>query len=423
MPAITVPTRTGYTFLGYFDTRSGGNQYYTATGISAKNWDKAQATTLYAHWSAKELELSFDVASGLTATGNAISGLVFSKDAQNVATIKAQNGTGSYSYQIEYMEGALGDLTIDRETGLVQTKAKLNAGTYTLTIKVSDQNSNVTKTITIDVTVAKKNVTVTWSNTSLTYNGQTQIPTAKYTDVDDNEITVADNKIVVAVEHKNADTYTAKVADDTNYNFENTTEYTIARKAITVDWAGLNFVYNKQGQYPTPTAQGVISGETVVLDVDNKNNINVNNYSVSAVLDETTYKNYKLEQTEPTRTTSYNIIKKTVSVEPYMHQSKVYGDAEPELIAFATGVETGDTINYTVTREEGKNVGTYAITIVPGDNLNYELTVKSGTFTIDKKVATITANNATKIYGALEPTSSTQRRWQKHKSSDNSRLS
>ena len=51
MPSITVPTRSGYTFGGYY-TLTGGNgtQYYTASGASARTWDKTSATTLYAKW-------------------------------------------------------------------------------------------------------------------------------------------------------------------------------------------------------------------------------------------------------------------------------------------------------------------------------------------------------------------------------------
>ena len=51
MPSITVPTRTGYTFGGYYtEANGGGTQYYKADGTSAKNWDKTSATTLYAKW-------------------------------------------------------------------------------------------------------------------------------------------------------------------------------------------------------------------------------------------------------------------------------------------------------------------------------------------------------------------------------------
>ena len=48
---ITVPTRTGYTFGGYYTAvNGGGTQYYTASGASARTWDKTADTTLYAKW-------------------------------------------------------------------------------------------------------------------------------------------------------------------------------------------------------------------------------------------------------------------------------------------------------------------------------------------------------------------------------------
>ena len=51
MPYIAVPTRSGYTFDGYWSgTNGSGTQYYTASGTSAHIWDKANATTLYAKW-------------------------------------------------------------------------------------------------------------------------------------------------------------------------------------------------------------------------------------------------------------------------------------------------------------------------------------------------------------------------------------
>ena len=52
MPTATMPTRDGYTFAGYYDTSatSGGTQYYTAAGASARTWNKTANTTLYARW-------------------------------------------------------------------------------------------------------------------------------------------------------------------------------------------------------------------------------------------------------------------------------------------------------------------------------------------------------------------------------------
>ena len=70
MPSATMPTRTGYTFNGYFDATSGGTQYYNANGGSAKNWDKTAAATLYAQWSIVTYTISYDLKDGAVATAN-----------------------------------------------------------------------------------------------------------------------------------------------------------------------------------------------------------------------------------------------------------------------------------------------------------------------------------------------------------------
>ncbi|MEX1308539.1 MAG: InlB B-repeat-containing protein [Eubacteriales bacterium] len=50
---ITLPTKTGCIFNGYFDAANGGIQYYDNTGISTRTWDKEDSTaTLYAQWTA-----------------------------------------------------------------------------------------------------------------------------------------------------------------------------------------------------------------------------------------------------------------------------------------------------------------------------------------------------------------------------------
>lgn len=51
MPSITVPTRTGYTFAGYYTAANGeGTQYYDGNGSSTNDWTIANNTTLYANW-------------------------------------------------------------------------------------------------------------------------------------------------------------------------------------------------------------------------------------------------------------------------------------------------------------------------------------------------------------------------------------
>ena len=65
MPAITKPTRNGYTFGGYYTAiNGGGTKYYNANGSSAKNWDKTAATTLYAKWTANQSTITWNANGG-----------------------------------------------------------------------------------------------------------------------------------------------------------------------------------------------------------------------------------------------------------------------------------------------------------------------------------------------------------------------
>ena len=68
MPAITIPTRTGYTFGGYYTSiNGGGTQYYKADGKSARTWNIANDnTTLYAKWTAIEYTITYENLGGAT---------------------------------------------------------------------------------------------------------------------------------------------------------------------------------------------------------------------------------------------------------------------------------------------------------------------------------------------------------------------
>ena len=66
MPAIAVPTRPGCVFDGYVD--GGGVRYYTASGESARNWDKADATTLYSQWTLIQYAVTLDGQGGTGGT-------------------------------------------------------------------------------------------------------------------------------------------------------------------------------------------------------------------------------------------------------------------------------------------------------------------------------------------------------------------
>ena len=91
--------------------------------------------------------------------------------------------------------------------------------------------------------------------------------------------------------------------------------------------------------------------------------------------------------------------------------SKTYGESDPTLTATVTGLKNGDTesvISYTVTRENGADVGTYTITPSgAAEQGNYNVTYVGGTLTITAKPLTITADGDTKVYDGTALTRST----------------
>lgn len=93
MPAITIPTRKGYTFNGYWSgTTTSSTQYYKADGSSAKNWDKAgNTTTLYALWIANTYTVHFE---GNDNTSGTMSDQSFTYDVSKALTANTFTRTG-----------------------------------------------------------------------------------------------------------------------------------------------------------------------------------------------------------------------------------------------------------------------------------------------------------------------------------------
>lgn len=104
-----------------------------------------------------------------------------------------------------------------------------------------------------------------------------------------------------------------------------------------------------------------------------------------------------------------NIVDGTLTIDPAEatvtadDKSKTYGEADPAFTATVTGMvnsESTDLISYTLNRATGNNVGDYVITPT-GDAAqgNYTVSYVPGTFTINQKALTITANNHVITYG------------------------
>ena len=88
--------------------------------------------------------------------------------------------------------------------------------------------------------------------------------------------------------------------------------------------------------------------------------------------------------------------------------SRVYGAANPAFTASAAGALAGDTFTFTesTTATNASPVGTYSIVpVASGTNLaNYNVVYVNGTLTVTQATLTVTAANASRAFGAANPT-------------------
>ncbi len=114
MPAITVPSKTGNIFQGYFTGANGtGTQYYDENGSSTNNWTTAAATTLYAYWVAGstpdptgcDLHFWFIKADDATTNGKTNDGTVFSGMVGNSSGLEGNLTIDGTSYSVTGRSG------------------------------------------------------------------------------------------------------------------------------------------------------------------------------------------------------------------------------------------------------------------------------------------------------------------------------
>ena len=123
----------------------------------------------------------------------------------------------------------------------------------------------------------------------------------------------------------------------------------------------------------------------------------------------------------PTDTTDYNNVRTTVQINvtpapltiTANNQSKVYGAPLPALTAGYSGFVNGDTaaslttqptLSTTATASSHVTGNPYSISASGAVDPDYSISYVSGTLTVTPAPLTITANNATKVYGAVVPT-------------------
>ena len=173
--------------------------------------------------------------------------------------------------------------------------------------------------------------------------------------------------------------------------------FTINKATATVTADNKSKTYGAADPELTATVTGAVNSETLNYTLARATGQNAGEYAITVTLGS----NPNYEVTPANGTFTINKATATVKAD---NKSKTYGTADPELTATVTGAVNSETLNYTLARATGENAGEYAITVSLGENPNYNVTATNGTFTINKKAATVTADNKSKVAGENDPT-------------------
>ena len=306
-------------------------------------------------------------------------------------TLTVYGGTGSANVTVANgIEGVGIPSVVYKQGETVLAATPTDAGTYTASITVGTATASVTYTI------AKKAVTVTADHKSKTYGESDPAFTATNTDLVGSDTL---NYTLSRAKGENVGEYTISVVPGENPNYEVTTvgaKLTINKKAATVTADSKTKTYGDADPVLTATTTDLVGSDTLNYTLSRAEGENVGEYAITVTPGENP--NYEVT----TVGAKLTINKKAASVTANS-KTKTYGDANPALTATVEGTVGADTLNYTLSRAEGENVGDYTITVTLGDNPNYSVTAADSTFTITKKAASVTAVNTGKIFHESEP--------------------
>lgn len=299
-------------------------------------------------------------------------------------------------------------VTVDHSKVSVTGNDSTNVNNYTLVYPESVTGSITPKTVKLQ-----------WKNTSLTYNGKEQLPTAtvnNLVDGDKCEITVD------GAQHKNAGTYEATATKVSNQNYklpeDVKTSYTIGKKQLSIeDLKAVNRKYNGTSEVALQggTLTGVVGNDKVSIDMPKMGTVESSNagenkavsYTKSALSGEDK-DNYELSETAwPTLTVTISKTDEsnTVITTTQNELDKTYDGYEVVDVKSTSNNKTTPVVEYSVkgknkyTTTKPKDAGEYTVRVTyPADD-NYEKSSVTKDFTIKKMKIKVSAIDLSKTYG------------------------
>ncbi|MCP4927152.1 MAG: hypothetical protein GY916_14550, partial [Gammaproteobacteria bacterium] len=243
-----------------------------------------------------------------------------------------------------------------------------NAGTYTVTATVDSTLYRGTKTGSL--VIGKATATVTLSDLAATYDGSGKVAAT----------TTDPAGLTVDLTYSQGSTLVAPIA---------------AVDAVAA------VLYVEGDTLPTGKAVGDVKTPAVVAVTGVTGPSNAGTYAIVGSVNEANYLGYV--------TGDLVIAKKALSATADA-KTKAYGSANPAATITYSGFENSEDATAldtapaaTIGADATSGAGDYDITLSAGTDNNYEITTANAKLTVTKAVLTVTANDASKIYGAAVP--------------------
>jgi len=173
-------------------------------------------------------------------------------------------------------------------------------------------------------------------------------------------------------------------------------EGTVSAKDITITANAVGKTYGASDPALTYTADGLVNGDTLsgTLGRDAGENVGVYAIGVGTLANS----NYTVASFTGA---DFTITAKSITITANA-LSKTYGDADPALTYTVNGLVGGDSLSGALTRSEGENAGTYAVTqgtLAAGSNYSID-SFTAADFTINPKAVTVTLTRSGNAYTA-----------------------
>ncbi len=271
----------------------------------------------------------------------------------------------------------------------------VDTGEYTAIASIDAENYRLVGDTSAPFTVNAKAVAIYWSADKFEYNGEEQVPTAYYYDLDGNKVDIPAEDITAPDSSVDVGEYIVTATGNLYGNYKTVTTnhaYKILAVNVAMEWGSANLTYDGDAKEPEFTLNGVL-GEDLSAQLTltyYKNGVeldgapvNIGKYVVKATLDN---ENYALGGTSFEFTV--NAAEMTVNSD---YEDKTFtGEGKtPEITAEFNGEELEVTVTYAkagsddFSEELPVNAGNYVAKIVEGSGnfeeatLTFEIEVKS----------------------------------------------